>query len=111
MIRSTIALATAVLLAGCGSTASQNAVAQGQLFCAESTATGPLVVALANVSGVPVTVTGKASAEVAAACAVIGAIPVSPPSDPAAAPVVAAAVPAAAAVSVPSANVAVPVAK
>jgi hypothetical protein len=87
-----IPLFALALLAGCSSATTTTAVADGQLFCAEATATGPLVVALANTSGVPVTVTGKASAEVAAACAVINAIPVMPPANPAAAPMVAAAV-------------------
>lgn len=88
-----IIILTAILgLAACQSQSTQNAVVQGQLFCATSTATGPLVVALANTSGVPVTVTGKASDVVAKACAVIGAIPVAPPANPSAAPVVAAAV-------------------
>lgn len=85
--------ASALILAGCQNNPSvQNAVVQGQLFCATNTATGPLVVALADASGVPVTVTGKASEVVARACAVIGAIPVVPPANPSAAPVVAASV-------------------
>jgi len=67
-------------------------VAEGQLYCAIATANGPLVIALANAAGVPVTVTGKAAGAVAAACAVIGGIPVVPPPSPAAAPVVAAVV-------------------
>lgn len=88
-----IICATAIIgLAGCQSQSAQNAVVQGQLFCATSTATGPLVVALADTSGVPVTVTNKASDVVAKACAVIGAIPVVPPANPGTAPVVAAAV-------------------
>lgn len=74
-----------------------NVVAAGQLFCAKATPTGPLVVALANDSGVPVKVTGKSSQVVADACAVIGAIPVSPPAAAATAPMVAAPVAAAAA--------------
>lgn len=80
----------ALALAGCTSASVSNAVTEGQLYCATASAAGPLVVALANANGVPVTVTGKASADVAAACAVIGAIPVAPPVFPAAAPVVAA---------------------
>ena len=90
-------------LAGCSTTTTpvSNAVVDGQLFCAEATATGPLVVALADASGVPVTVTGKASTVVSDACAVIGAIPVAPPANPAAAPVVAA--PVAAAATTPAA--------
>lgn len=72
----------------------QRVVAQGQLFCAKATADGPLVVALADAAGVPITVTGQASTVVAAACAAINAIPVTPPANPAAAPVVAAPIPA-----------------
>jgi hypothetical protein len=81
------------MLAGCTQqqqTAINSAVVEGQLYCAQATATGPIVVALADAAGVPVTVTGKAADVVAEACAVIGAIPVSPPPAPAAAPVVAA---------------------
>jgi hypothetical protein len=66
------------------------AVAVGQLFCSVASGSGPIVVALADASGVPVTVTGKAASTVAAACGVIGGIPVIPPPAPAAAPVVAA---------------------
>ena len=64
-------------------------VVAGQSFCAKATADGPLVVALADLSGVPVIVTDVASAVVAANCAAIGGIPVSPPANPASAPVVA----------------------
>jgi len=71
-------------------TTEQKAVVAGQLFCAQATATGPLVVALADAAGAPVVVTGAASATVAAACAAIGAIPVMPPANAPAAPVVAA---------------------
>lgn len=86
------------LLALIGCTAQQTAttVAQGQLYCALATATGPLVVALADTAGAPITATNKAQADVAALCALINAIPVSPPASPAATPVVAVAVPAAA---------------
>jgi len=92
MKRSLFQLSAAALLTAC--TASQtaqtsNAVVAGQLFCAKATATGPLVVALANVAGVPVSVTNQTSALVAASCALIGAIPVVPPPNPGAAPVVA----------------------
>ncbi len=85
----------ALLLAGCSAqqTATVNrVVAEGQLYCAIATVNGPLVVALANAAGAPVTVTGKAASAVAADCAVIGAIPTVPPPVPAAAPVVAAGV-------------------
>jgi hypothetical protein len=93
-----LALAGAVTLALCACTAAQlsslgtstgNTVKAGQLFCAEATATGPLVVALANAVGAPVKVTGQAAADVAAACALINAIPVTPPPNPSQAPVVA----------------------
>jgi hypothetical protein len=76
-------------LAAC-SPSQQKTVAAGQLFCAQATATGPLVVALADAAGAPITVTNKASDVVAKACAVIGAIPVTPPPNPVQAPVVAA---------------------
>lgn len=85
-------LLAALLLSAC--TAAQTdkvntAVRTGQLYCGLMTATGPLVIALANTSGVPVKVTGRSAAEVAAACALVGAIPVIPPPNPAAAPIVA----------------------
>lgn len=104
-------LATAVALAACGTTptqqtaiggavatlagvaAAQNStvasiVTKGGLFCSQKVAVGaPLVVALANLSGAPVSVTGMASKDVAAACGLIGAIPVPPPADPASVPV------------------------
>lgn len=90
MNRYTIAIfAAAITLAGCTTPQGQQAIVQGQLYCAEATATGPLIVALANASGVPVTVINKTAAEVAAACALINAIPVVPPPTPAQAPVVA----------------------
>ena len=79
-----------ILFAGCANPQAQQAVVAGQLFCATATANGPLVVALADTSGVPVTATGKAAAWVSAACALIGAIPVAPPPAPAQAPIVAA---------------------
>lgn len=100
-----IMLLAAIALAGCTSTGqltpqaqqiANNMVANGQLFCAMQTATGPLVVALADAAGTPVTATNKGASVVQAACAVIGAIPVAPPANPAQAPVVAAPVPAAA---------------
>ena len=64
---------------------------KGQEFCADATADGPLIVAIANRSGVPVTVTGLASAAVAGACAAWkpAAIVVSPPPATQAVPVVA----------------------
>lgn len=86
-------LAPTIALAGCTAVQTDRinaTVKAGQLYCAMTTATGPLVVALANTSGVPVKVTDRSAAEVAAACALIGAIPVVPPPNPAAAPIVAA---------------------
>ena len=88
-------LAAALLLSGCTAAQQSTAtkiVADGQLFCATLMPAGPLVVALANAAGAPVTVTGKTSSVVSEACAVIGGIPVAPPANPASAPVVAAAV-------------------
>jgi hypothetical protein len=85
------------LLAACSPTqiakvqsGEQRVVAAGQLFCAQATQTGPLVIALADSIGVPVVVTGATASSVSAACKVVDAIPVSPPADPASAPVVAA---------------------
>lgn len=83
-----LGLALVLPLAGCGSVSKD--VVAGQSFCAKATASGPIVVALADAAGVPVTVTNKTAAAVAMACAAIGAIPVSPPTNPSAAPVVAA---------------------
>lgn len=77
-------------LASCSPAQQATAVKDGQLFCASATATGPLVVALANAAGAPVIVTGLAAQTVASDCAAIGAIPVAPPPVPASTPVVAA---------------------
>ena len=68
----------------------QRLVKDGQLFCAKETADGPMVVAVADMLGAPIIVTGLASDVVSGACASINAIPVSPPANPAQAPVVAA---------------------
>ncbi len=79
-----------IMLAGCTAAQQQqagNAIVAGQLFCKEITATGPLVVAVATTSGVPVSVIGKTADEVAALCALINAAPVPPPAAPATAPV------------------------
>ena len=89
-IRLIAATAIVFSIAACTALQLQKAVADGQLFCAKATADGPLVVALADMFGVPVTVTGLASGVVAGDCAAIGGIPASPPPNPAAAPVVAA---------------------
>lgn len=65
-------------------------VAKGALFCAKAQGIdGTITVMLANAAGVPVSVTGQASSDVAAACKLINAIPVVPPANPGAAPVVA----------------------
>jgi hypothetical protein len=90
----TISRATSIglfvaLLAACSPAQQARIVADGTLFCATATTTGPLVVALADASGAPVIVTGMASAAVAADCALLGGIPVVPPPVPSAAPVVA----------------------
>jgi hypothetical protein len=63
-------------------------VTKGALFCQKATADAPLIVAVANLSGVPVSVTNASSDAVAATCAGISAIPVPPPADVAATPVV-----------------------
>lgn len=73
-----------MVVAGCNQTPLQ----RGQLFCAVAAGTGPIVVAVATMEGVPVIVSGLAAGQVKAVCDMIGAIPVAPPPDPAAAPVV-----------------------
>jgi hypothetical protein len=73
-------IALALAVASCQSPQVETTVKQGQLFCAEETATGPLTVALANALGAPVSVTNQTSTDVAAACALINAIPVVPPT-------------------------------
>lgn len=55
---------------------------EGQLLCAVATATGPLVVPLISKAGVPVIVTGLASALVASYCTQAGGVPVAPPASP-----------------------------
>jgi hypothetical protein len=85
--------ALALWLAACSPAQQTKAVVDGQMFCAKATATGPLVVAIADASGVPVSVIGMTSAAVQGVCATIAAIPVTPPVDPGAAPVVAVVVP------------------
>ena len=79
----------------------QRLVKDGQLFCAQETADGPIVVAVADMLGAPVIVTGLSSDVVAGVCKSINAIPVSPPANPAQAPVVAAPVVAAPVVAAP----------
>lgn len=94
MIRlSVIGPLTALALSACSDATTarvDRVIVQGQAFCARATATGPLVVALADAAGVPISVTGRTASSVAAACAAVGAIPVSPPPNPSQAPVVAA---------------------
>ena len=91
----TILAALCASLAACSSAQTQQAVSDGQLFCATATAAGPLVVAVADAAGAPVSVIGRSADAVAALCAALKAIPVVPPPNPAAAPVVAVAAPAA----------------
>jgi hypothetical protein len=82
-MRKQLVLVAALAAASCTSAQiaanTARVVAAGQLFCSKATADGPLVVALATATGVPVIVTGATSAAVAAACASIGAVPVPPP--------------------------------
>lgn len=79
--------ASAIGLSAQAVTAAQTVVAYGQLFCAQATVSGPVVSAIVDAAGVPVTVTNKAASWVAAVCGLIGGTPVSPPAMPAAAPV------------------------
>jgi hypothetical protein len=67
----------------------QSIVATSQLYCGVATSTGPLVVAIVDTSGRPVSVLGKTAQAVAAICAAVDAIPISPPASAASAPVVA----------------------
>lgn len=107
-----IAILAALALAGCGTTPAEQAqlaaagqtlasvaaahnttvaslVTKGNLFCQQKVVTGaPLIVALANLYGAPVSVVNQTAADVATACALVGGIPVAPPVDPASAPVV-----------------------
>lgn len=85
--------ALALALVGCSAAQQTAAVQKGQLFCAEATANGPLVVALADALGAPVVVTGLTAKVVADDCLAIQAVPVTPPANPAAAPVVAVTLP------------------
>jgi hypothetical protein len=84
----TAGAATLAAVAAAHNTTVASLVTKGALFCSKATADAPLVVALANVSGIPVSVTNATSDVVAAACAGISAVPVPPPADPAATPVV-----------------------
>lgn len=86
-------LAALGLLAACTTaqqTQIQTAVTAGQLFCAEATAAGPIVVGIINsLDQTAVTVTNQTASYVAGVCAAINAVPVTPPAAPAQAPVVA----------------------
>ena len=83
----------AASLAACTPAQQSKALADGQLFCALATAQGPLVVAIADVAGAPVSVIGMTKAAVDGVCAQLAAVPVTPPANPTAAPVVAVALP------------------
>lgn len=83
---SILAALTLLALASCA----PPQVEKGRLFCAKATASGPLVIALADALGAPLVVTNQSAATVAGWCALIGGIPVVPPPVPSAAPVVAA---------------------
>lgn len=80
------AMSLASVAAANSSTVSDQ-VQKGALFCQKAQASGPLVVALANIYGAPVTVVNQTSQAVADACALVGAVPVAPPADPAVVPV------------------------
>ena len=89
-----LAALAGVALSACAPTKQATDIAaQGQLYCAKASALAPLVVAISNASGVPVTVTNQTAAYVAAACAAwsAAAVPVMPPTAPV--PSVAVAVP------------------
>lgn len=80
--------ATLAAVAAAHNTTVSSLVSKGALFCKKVTTDAPLVVAVATVSGAPVSVIGIASDVVAATCAGINAVPVSPPADPASTPIV-----------------------
>ena len=80
------AMSLASVAAANSSTVSDQ-VQKGALFCQKVQASGPLVVALANIYGAPVTVLNQTSQAVADACALVGAFPVAPPANPAVVPV------------------------
>lgn len=80
---------TLASVAAAKSTTVTSLVTSGALFCKQYVQTSsPLIVALANLAGAPVSVTGMAADDVAKACAVIAGVPVAPPVDPASVPVV-----------------------
>ena len=90
-MRKSLILATLLALSGCGAAGIAGGTALGVLASTvqvvgsavqagqEVCAVGQTVVALQNVDGTPVTVTGKAATDVANACKVINGIVVSPP--------------------------------
>lgn len=89
------AVITLAEIAAKNNTSVQNVLTKGALICGQiNSATGQLVegtaVALVNAAGVPLSVTGQASGDVAAACAGFGLAPGAAPATmaPAAIPVV-----------------------
>jgi hypothetical protein len=91
-------IAGLIALAGCATFANSAVFKDGQLFCADATKNGPMIVAVENAIGIPVIVTGMESAAVASVCVAWNslAIPVAPPAaaSPATTPTVAVAIPA-----------------
>ena len=72
---------SACLITGCAEiqTLKPAVINVGQLFCAQMTDNGPLIVKLVDLAGAPVIATDAGSFAVEAACAAINATPVSPP--------------------------------
>lgn len=87
-----VAAGMAIVITACTPAQIAATQVQGQLFCAKATPTVPLVVALADAAGGPISVIGLAASTVAAFCNAwaAGATPVTPPPNPTAAPIVAA---------------------
>ena len=81
----TVTLAAA---AAASNTTVDRLVTAGALFCEKADPLVPVVFALANAAGAPVSVTAQASEDVAAACAAVQAVPVSPPANAATVPVI-----------------------
>lgn len=70
-----------MVLVGCSNPA---VLADGQLFCKQvHPVSGPAVVAVATLAGVPIIATGATEAFVNDACAEVDAVPVPPPAAPA----------------------------
>lgn len=82
------AIVTLADIAGANNTTVAGMVSQGALFCKKVTVLGPSFVALADLSGAPVSVINQPANDVMAACNAAGGVPVSPPSNPATAAVV-----------------------